>query len=150
MTFDSAAYVARYVTKKITGEKAKEINEFGLKHYENMDINTGEIYQLQPEYVTMSRGGRGDGLGGIGKQWFEKYKEEVINHDSIIINGKEVKPPKYYDGLYEIDAPVEYERNKNNRRKKANEKFDDNTFKRLAVKEVVKTAQFNMLKRGIE
>lgn len=47
VTFESAAYVARYVMKKVTGHMAE-------KHYERVSTETGEIYQLQPEYITMS------------------------------------------------------------------------------------------------
>lgn len=47
LTFESAAYVARYILKKVTGTDA-------VQHYVNED--TGVI--LKPEYVTMSRGGK--------------------------------------------------------------------------------------------
>ena len=48
VTFDSAAYVARYIMKKVNGDRADE-------HYRRVDLDTGEIYQLPPEYTTMSR-----------------------------------------------------------------------------------------------
>ena len=34
MTWETAAYVGRYVTKKIKGKKAEEKNELGLTHYQ--------------------------------------------------------------------------------------------------------------------
>ena len=37
LTFESAAYVARYIMKKINGPMAKE-------HYKRYDPTTGEIY----------------------------------------------------------------------------------------------------------
>ena len=49
VNFESAAYVARYVTKKITGEVA-------VDHYKvGVDVSTGEVISKKPEFVTMSR-----------------------------------------------------------------------------------------------
>ena len=83
VTFESAAYVARYITKKITGKEAEQ-------HYEYCNKLTGEITQRQPEYVTMSR------RPGIAKGWFDKYTTDVYPSDNIVIRGKKMKPPKYY------------------------------------------------------
>jgi hypothetical protein len=102
LTFESAAYVARYCTKKINGKKANEIKDNGLKHYERMNED-GEIIVLSPEYSTMSRGGRGVGEGGIGKGYFDMYKRDWYPQDKLTIRGKECRPPKYYGNLYEQD-----------------------------------------------
>ena len=65
VTFDSAAYVARYIMKKINGENA-------WHHYSEIDFDTGEIInQRKPEYTTMSR------RPGIGKGWYEKFKNDL-------------------------------------------------------------------------
>ena len=48
VTFESAAYVARYIMKKVNGDLAES-------HYERVDWDTGEVYHLKPEYTTMSR-----------------------------------------------------------------------------------------------
>ncbi len=89
VTFESAAYVARYIMKKILGdETAKQ------KRYQ-----TGTETEQQPEYSTMSR------RPGIGKQWYDNFKCEVYAADSVIVRGKEMKPPTYYDGLYELQEP---------------------------------------------
>ena len=81
VTFESAAYVARYVMKKITGDKAES-------HYQ------GRV----PEYTTMSR------RPGIGKPWFEKFGSDVYPADEVVIRGGIVcQPPKYYDSLYDVD-----------------------------------------------
>lgn len=88
LCFESAAYVARYVMKKV--------DQVGRKKKYNVDSETGEMVEIQPEYATMSRGGPGRGLG-FG--WFEKYGDEVQRHDSIVVDGKEVGVPRYYDNL---------------------------------------------------
>lgn len=90
VTFASAAYVARYIMKKVNGEQAED-------HYNQIDKKTGELQSYKnPEYITMSR------RPGIGKDWLEKYLTDVYPHDHVIINGKETKPPKFYDSQYEL------------------------------------------------
>lgn len=75
--FDSAAYVARYCTKKITGPKA-------AAHYGNRT----------PEFLVMSR------RPGIGTGYLEKYKSELYTHDNCIVNGVESSLPRFYDNKY--------------------------------------------------
>ena len=41
----------------------------------------------------------------IAGSWFAKHKNDVYPSDNIHINGKEMRPPKYYDRLYEIEYP---------------------------------------------
>lgn len=137
VTFDSAAYVARYIMKKVTGDKAAE-------HYEWIDPDTGEIHQRKPEYTTMSR------RPGIGKLWYDKYKHEVYPSDEVIVKGRAVKPPKYYDGLYEIEYPEDAERVKEARKRAAARRKQDNTTERLRVREKVKLAQISRLKRSLD
>ena len=103
VTFQSAAYVAGYVQKKING-KQKDT------HYAIVDHETGEYFgQRQQEYSTMSR------RPGIAGSWFAKHKDDVYPSDNIHINGKEMRPPKYYDRLYEIDHRSSMEKIKQNR-----------------------------------
>ena len=127
VTFESAAYVARYVTKKITGDKAQA-------HYQGRN----------PEYVTMSR------RPGIGKPWFEKYKTDVYPKDFVTVREKKMKPPKYYQKLYEHTNPSEFDKIKIKRKKKAKENALDNTPERLHVKETVKKLNLKQLKRSYE
>jgi len=82
LTFESAAYIARYCMKKITGNRAKA-------HYERINPETGEIISKTPEYNRMSK--------GIGKSWIEKYQADVYPHGKIVVNGHEINAPRYYD-----------------------------------------------------
>lgn len=84
LNFESAAYIARYVTKKITGRAAEG-------HYSRLDDATGEVFQVEPEFATMSR------RPGIARGWFEKYASEVFPSDEVIVRGRACKPPRYYD-----------------------------------------------------
>jgi len=125
LTFDSAAYVARYITKKITGEHA-------VHHYNSIDYTTGEVLaERLPEYTTMSR------RPGIGKKWLEKYTSDVYNFDHIILKGKELKPPKYYDKLYAESHPEEFVKIKIDRKEKNEVALSDQTTERLEVREQI-------------
>lgn len=83
VSFDSAAYVANYATKKVVGEKAEEFYK-GRK----------------PEFLLMSR------RPGIGKSWIDKFGAEVLRDDEVIVRGKEARPPRYYDGVLALREPT--------------------------------------------
>ena len=124
LTFESAAYVARYIMKKVDGDKKKE------GHYEVVDKKTGQYKgELKPEYTTMSRN------KGIGKKWIEKYKTDVYPRDLIVIKNKKMRPPRFYDSHYEITDPQQHKQMKYDRAKKAKRRAADNTPDRLKTKE---------------
>ena len=85
LTQETAAYTARYCTKKITGELAEE-------HYKRTNKQTGETNQLRPEFLLMSR------RPGIAKKWFEKYKADT-QKGFVTNDGKTFGIPKYYQKL---------------------------------------------------
>lgn len=87
LTYQSAAYTARYTMKKISGPPAED-------HYLRTHPLHGFICRVRPEFPLMSRGGRTG--KGLGYGWFEKYGHETFTHDSVIIEGKEAQPPRYY------------------------------------------------------
>lgn len=138
LTFESAAYTARYVMKKINGKKQKE-------HYERIDPETGEIYQLLPEYTEASR------RPGIGRSWIEKYTADVYDAlpGKVIIRGKEANAPRYYDKQLEKWDPEKYELIKEHRIHEGRQHAADNTRARLAVRELVAEAKISHLKRTI-
>lgn len=137
VSFETCAYVARYVCKKINGSAAAD-------HYSVMD-EQGNVYKREPEYCTMSR------RPGIGLKWYEKYGEtDAFAHDAITVRGSvKCKPPRYYGSKYELTNPVEYGLIKEKRLKRAKEN-PDNRFERQRVREVVKTAQYQFLKRSLQ
>lgn len=132
VTFESAAYVARYVVKKIN--KNKIYPHLYDQHYK------GRI----PEYTTMSR------RPGIGRRWFDQFKTDVFPHGYVVIrNGIKCKPPKYYENIYELTNPEKFGILKKKRERLAFNDVD-NSLARLKVRESVKLAQARMLERGIE
>lgn len=138
VTFESAAYVARYVTKKITGPKASE-------HYgEIINTQTGEITPRRiPEFFHTSK------KPGLGKPWLDKYTSDVYPLDEVVLRGKKLKPPKYYNNLYEIAEPETYAKVKA-ARIAAGKKSQHNTFDRLLAREEIQEQKFNSLKRNYE
>lgn len=138
MNFETAAYVARYITKKITGKDAWE-------YYNEVNKETGEILKERlAEYVTMSR------RPGIGAGWLERFGKDVFPWDEVVMRGKKFKPPKFYLGKYELTSPNEWAQLKAKRKKVGLEKKSDNTPERLAVKRQIKEYKYKQLIRGYE
>ena len=128
VSFESAAYVARYIVKKQTGDSSFE-------HYAVIDHSTGEILAVRPkEYVTMSR------RPGIGKDWYDKFSSDVYPRDFVVLNGRKMRPPKFYDKLFDIDSPEEFEALVDDRCLTAVKHVCNNTRERLTVRESVQTA----------
>lgn len=145
VTIESAAYVARYTMKKITGKAQHVVDEkTGLKPYERICPINLTINEVEPEYATMST------KPAIGKKFVEKYFTDVYPHDEVIVNGHSRKPPRYYDKLLERVDPETLENIRAMRTTNMEKHRDDNSRARLATKEIVKKAQISKLKRNEE
>ena len=132
LTFESAAYTARYVMKKITGKNAED-------HYIDQD---GVI--IKPEYTTMSR------RPGIGMNWIKKYKDDVYPSDVVVVNGTKVKPPRYYDNKLRDYDPVAFDEIKLERFENAIKHVDNNTYDRLKVREHIQNVRLKQLPRNVD
>lgn len=138
VTFESCAYVARYICKKVNGPLARS-------HYERICETTGEVFSLRPEYATMSR------RPGIGKDHFIKYSREIYPHDVCVSRGHPSKPPKFYDKQLEKVDPVMYQQVKELRESALVESpIEERSPERLRVRHAVKMAQIGSLKRKYE
>jgi len=130
VSFESAAYVARYCLKKITGT-GKQFHYSGRK----------------PEFITMSRN------PGIASAFFEEFLTDIYPHDEIVPGpGRPASlPPKYFDKLLEKVDPAMYERVKKKRIKDLDFYSDPNsTDTRLATRERIKASLIkNCLKRTL-
>lgn len=136
VTFESCAYVARYVVKKITGENA-------IDHYQRVNETTGEVHLLEPEFCRQSR------RPGIAKKWFDKYKTD-LDKGFLTVNGRKMQPPKYYDRLFQEQDDVTFDAIKENRRVAALANADDSTFDRLNTRERIKSRKLKLLKRELQ
>ena len=85
VTYNSASYVARYVTKKIKGDIAKF-------YYDG----------VIPEFALMSR------RPGIGHDFVEKFVDDVYNFDCVEFKGWKTRPPVYYDNILAKMDPVRF------------------------------------------
>lgn len=127
LTWESAAYVARYVTKKVTGDMAET-------HY------LGRL----PEYITMSR------RPGIAHDWIESNLDDVYPNDRVFIRaGKVSRPPKYYDKIYDLQKE-DFWKIRLNRQCKANHYSSDNTGRRLQDREITQALRARKLIRSLE
>lgn len=124
--FDSAAYVAGYVTKKHTAA-------YKEKQYLRTSEETGAQWQVTPEFAVMSR------RPGLGAEWFAKYHRDVYPDDCVIMKGQKFEVPRYYDTLKERLEDGEMEKIKALRRERINE--ENATRERLRIREQVAKAR---------
>lgn len=104
VTWDSCAYVARYVMKKRKGK----------------DSIVYEKYNITPPYVVMSR------RPGIAANYYNGHYEEIYDCDELILSTDTksilAQPPKYFDRLLEQDFPEIFKNIKDVRQLKAKTK----------------------------
>jgi len=126
VTYESAAYVSRYILKKVHGSAA-------AAHYK------GRV----PEYLTMSR------RPGIGKNWIDKYSDDVYRSDNVVYGlGRLTKPPRYYDKQYEkLDKDHFSEVEQKRRIEEAGS--DYNSEYRKSARKKIQEARLAVLKREL-
>lgn len=140
VTFESAAYVARYVMKKVTGDAAEE-------HYRYLDPETGELFDRTPEFCHMSL------KPGIGADWADKYQSDIFPHGFVVARGQKMQPPKYYEKRFaKLSAFGEEVLNEIKARRRAlgERKRADGTDDRLEVRKIVSEARAAISQRSIE
>lgn len=90
VSWDTCAYVARYVTKKLTGDCAEFYDTFNI----------------DPPFSLMSR------KPGIGRQYYDEHLTTLFDYDTINLGtekgGLSFRHPSYYKRLYESDFSDSY------------------------------------------
>lgn len=126
VTFETCAYVARYVTKKIYGLAAPE-------HYGDRE----------PEFC------RSSNRPGIGFNWFIDYADEVARNGFVLINGHKNPVPRYYLKKLEERDKQAYLKYKDKRAIVAKRTKDspDKTPERLATREELLKYRSKLLRR---
>lgn len=134
VTYQSAAYCARYILKKKS-----------LDNYERLDPQTGEIITLVREYATMSVN------PAIGKRWFEKYASDAFPDDFVIVDGKKHQVPRYYDKLLKRKELTAHTTIKSKRKKQMYQPavLANSRPSRLAARETVLKSRINLTKRDL-
>lgn len=124
VTFESAGYVARYTLKKLSDNKLSS------------------VYQgREPEFFLMSR------RPGIGREWAKQFYSEWYRGDFSVVNGRKVKPPKYYDSLVEKLAPGVMLSVKDERKVARTQEEIDADYSRGYIREEVKRSAISTLGR---
>lgn len=143
LNFDTAAYTARYVMKKVKGKKAPS-------YYEYRDVRGRLVKEFTPEFALMSSRIECEGStpGGLGKRFFLRYWPELVRLDSCMIEGKLCPLPRYYDKLLERLDSERFERLKEERVKRAEVHAENNTRPRLRTRaRVLELRERDFLKR---
>lgn len=133
LTTASAAYVARYTVKKaLQGDQLVYFNS-----------DTGEF--LTPEKVIMSRS------PGIGKDWYDLYGRTSHLSDFVVVDGRKVRMPRYYDNLLEKSDPELFDSVKKSRVLLASseESLYNSSTERLIVREKVQLRKLDYLPRTL-
>ncbi|UPW40974.1 replication initiator protein [Sigmofec virus UA08Rod_5899] len=132
VTWETCAYTARYITKKLTGPEGQFYSDFNI----------------EPPFSLMSR------KPGIARQWYEDhpdlYDYEYINV-STPDGGRKFRPPKYFDKLYDLDDPEGSAEMKAIRQKMAEEakkaKLAQTTLSYLELLQVEEDKKLNAVKK---
>ena len=121
VTHGSCSYVAGYVRKKV-GEDGRDTV--------NVNPFTGEI--LVAPFARMSL------RPAIGRRWIERYWTDVYPQDFVVVNGKESKPPRYYDKWMDENHPdiMEAVREKRWNEMEDADKYTLNAKEEIAVSKV--------------
>lgn len=140
VSFDSCAYTARYIMKKHKGNDRD--------YYERRGI--------EPEFTRCSR------KPGIARDYYDQNSDHIYTWDQIVIAGKDgkplkLKPPSYFDRLYDIDYPDKMLELKEKRKEiallSAKNEMSNTSLSRdeyLCVKEQNKLSQIKVLTRSVE
>lgn len=119
VNFDTAAYVARYITKKITGPSSEG-------HYQGK----------HPEFTCMSRN------PGIGAPFYDRFSSDIYPVGKITLpSGATRPPPRFYANRFELENNDSFIKNRRNKLIKSRADKAANPFEyeweRLRVKEMV-------------
>lgn len=135
VTPQSCGYVARYVTKKVTGKLAPE-------YYTRTHPLTGEVVQVKSEFLVMSK--------NIGKEWFDKFHVDAFPSDFVMVDGIKKPIPRYYKKLAEARADLADVMDTVGQKREeitAGPARPDDTEERRAVREEVMARRMQQLKR---
>lgn len=146
LTRQSAGYCARYIMTKQLGQDAE-------KGLEVLDPETGEIQLKRAEYNAMSR------RPGLGAAWLAKFHTDVYPHDAVVVDGRKIKPPKFYDRqlkkladvgpVRKLPAGERLDHIEFKRQQRAAASAPDNTDERRQVRKQVQMARVRSLQRKL-
>lgn len=133
VSFQSAAYVARYVMKK--NKKKEELEK--------------ELGRFHEKAICISR------REGIGLSWLKKYHSDVYPSDEVVFEGRKgkmqrMKPPKYYDRKIQEMNLYDFSKIQLDRQRFSEQNLKETTRDRLMVKKFLKEEAVKKLQRRYE
>lgn len=137
VTWETCAYTARYITKKLTGPEGEFYSDFNL----------------DPPFSLMSR------KPGIAAQWYADHPD-LYDYEYISVKtpqgGRKFRPPRYFDKLFDIDQPEKMAEIKATRQRMAEQakklklsKTSLSYLDLLQVEENTKLSQIKKLERKL-
>lgn len=125
VTWNTCAYVARYVTTKLTGKMSSFY----------------DVFNIEPPFSLMSR------KPGIARQWYEDHPD-CYDYEYISIStpkgGRKFRPPRYFDKLYDEEHKEEMKKIKEMRKRMAMEAVKAKLFQSsLSVDEILAAEERN-------
>lgn len=108
VSFDTCAYTARYVMKKQRGESVRQQKAF-IREYNELhpDPADRELEPRENHFCNMSR------RPGIARRYYDENKRDIYlpENDRILYTDRfqafKSAPPRYFDRLYDLEAPDE-------------------------------------------
>lgn len=127
--WQSSAYVARYVMKKHKGQ----------------DKGIYFLNCMEPEFCQCST--------HLGKEYYDKYKEDIFSEDKIIIPDKkkgfrQIAPPTTFNSWFEAESPEDFEKIKSKRQENAKRLMELEMSKTdLSIDEYLEVKRLNFEER---
>lgn len=133
VSFETCAYTARYVTKKLYGKNARFY----------------EMCNIEPPWCLMSR------KPGLGMQYLLDHPDSIANDSIVLSQGRKIKNPRYFMRKLELTNPDVYDKIKEARKTVSENSMeiqlsntDLNHSEYLIVKENVKKDKIRVLRRS--
>lgn len=132
VTWETCAYTARYVMKKLNGPEGQFYTDFNI----------------EPPFSLMSR------KPGIARQWYDDHPD-MYDYEYISVKtptgGRKFRPPKYFDKLFDFDDPEKSAEIKAIRQKMAEEskkaKLAKTSLSYLEMLQVEEDTKLNSIKK---
>jgi hypothetical protein len=141
LTFESCAYIGRYITKRVSGVGASPLPLAA-------DADTAELIMPNPEFLLCSK--------GIGKGWFRDFfLTDVYPHARVITSqGTPAPVPRYYKSLLrelggDMAIDMSYRASANLERDLDKRNFE-NLPERRAARTVFAKARTGVFKRDVK
>lgn len=141
LTFESAAYIARYITKRVTGVGVSPLPLAA-------DPDSGELVMPNPEFLLCSK--------GIGRSWFNEYfMADVFPHARVITaQGSPAPVPRFYKSLLrdlgeDLALDLSYRTNRN-LNADLSRRISEDMPERRAARTVYAKARTGVFKRDVK